>query len=221
MTDTAAPHRTAAASGRRHYSSELREQQAASTRDKVVRAALACFSATGYERTTLADIAAEAKVSVETVRSHGPKPTLIRAAIECLDPDYQGDVFLASPIGQHYAAQTSLGALLDVAVTVSTEVNRNSWGIWAALGAAAATDPDLEQAFVARLAVSRGEIAEIVDLVIERGWARADRDREELVLRAWITCAPETYERLVRRGGLTEPEYTAWLRRSLEDLVAP
>lgn len=218
-TKTAEP--TASTAGRRQYSSELREQQAASTRDKVVRAALARFSAAGYERTTLADIAAEAKVSVETVRAHGPKSALVRAAIECLDPDYHGDVFLASPIGQQYVAQTTLGDLLDFAVVVTTEVNGYSWGIWAALGAAAATDPELEKTFVDRLAVSRGEVAEIVDLVIDRGWARSDRSRDELVLRAWIVCAPETYERLVRRGGLDESEYTAWLRRTLEDLVTP
>ena len=211
----------AAETRHRPYSSELREQQAATTRDRVIRAALARFSASGYERTTLADIATEAQVSVETVRSHGPKSALIRAAMECISPEYRGETFLESPVGHQYVEQASLRDLLDFAVIVSTEVNRNSWGIWAALGAAAATDPELEQTFVDRLAVSRGEIAEIVDLVVDRGWSRADRTRDELVLRAWIACAPETYERLVRRGGLTESEYTEWLRRTLDDLVSP
>ena len=66
----------------RAYTSDLRTEQAARTRERVVRAAAHELTEHGYERTTLARVAARAGVSLETVKAHGPKRALLLAAFE-------------------------------------------------------------------------------------------------------------------------------------------
>src|SRR3954466_3490364 len=67
---------------KRSYNSSRRSLQAAQTRDEVMRAALARFSATGWAGTTLAAIAQEAGVSVETIyNGFGSKKGLLRGVM--------------------------------------------------------------------------------------------------------------------------------------------
>jgi AcrR family transcriptional regulator len=73
----------------RTYSSDRRRRQAAQTRADVLNAAVKLFSETGWAGTTLAAIAAEAGVAVETVYSgFGSKKNLLR---EALDVSIVGD----------------------------------------------------------------------------------------------------------------------------------
>jgi AcrR family transcriptional regulator len=64
---------------KRRYTSTRRDEQARETRLRIVRAARELFATNGYGRTTLAEIAQEAAVSVETVyAAFGNKATLLR-----------------------------------------------------------------------------------------------------------------------------------------------
>ena len=67
------PADTSASEGNRGYVSRLRAQQAADTRDRVVRAAADLFAERGYAGTTLPEIGRRAGVSTETVQDHGPR----------------------------------------------------------------------------------------------------------------------------------------------------
>src|SRR5690606_20066 len=62
------------------YVSPLREAQAAQTRQRVLDAAVATFRSSGYSGSSLARIAEDAGVSVETVKQLGPKSSLLLAA---------------------------------------------------------------------------------------------------------------------------------------------
>jgi AcrR family transcriptional regulator len=64
----------------RTYRSQRRQEQAASTRRAVLRAARDLFVTRGYPETTVADVARRAKVSVDTLyASVGRKPQLLLA----------------------------------------------------------------------------------------------------------------------------------------------
>lgn len=66
---------------RRAYDSSRRRAQAAETRSAIVRAARALFVEQGYGRTTIAEIAGAAGVSVETIyAAFGNKQTLLHRA---------------------------------------------------------------------------------------------------------------------------------------------
>ena len=95
---------TSAAEGSRGYVSRLRSQQAAETRDRVVRAAAELFAERGYAGTTLPEIGRRAGVSTETVQNHGPKVELLRAAIAVVS-------FGAGPGAA--VADTELGSAAD------------------------------------------------------------------------------------------------------------
>lgn len=67
----------------RRYASAVRDEQAALTRHRVVRAAVARFHADGYGATTVAAIARDASVSAQTVyNAFGTKAALLKAAYD-------------------------------------------------------------------------------------------------------------------------------------------
>ncbi|MBA2773953.1 MAG: TetR family transcriptional regulator, partial [Nocardioidaceae bacterium] len=67
----------------RAYRSVLRTEQAAATRRQVLRAARELFTRQGYADTTVAAVAARARVSVDTIyASVGRKPQLMLAVID-------------------------------------------------------------------------------------------------------------------------------------------
>jgi AcrR family transcriptional regulator len=64
---------------KRRYRSARRREQATETRARILRAAHDLFVSRGYGRTTIADVAREAGVAVETVyAAYRNKPTLLR-----------------------------------------------------------------------------------------------------------------------------------------------
>src|SRR6266699_5200558 len=64
---------------KRRYRSTRRDEQASETRLRIIRAAHDLFISEGYGRTTIAEIARVAGVSVETVyAAYRNKPTLLR-----------------------------------------------------------------------------------------------------------------------------------------------
>ena len=77
------PPKSITAKAARSYRSELRQQQAESTRLRILDAAAELFADAGYARTTLAKIAAAAGVSAETVQGQGPKAALLIAGPAC------------------------------------------------------------------------------------------------------------------------------------------
>jgi len=72
----------------RRYSSPLREQQAAETREAILRAAARLFAEHGFQATTIKAVATEAAVSSATVyATFGSKARLIVALLEQLELD--------------------------------------------------------------------------------------------------------------------------------------
>lgn len=70
-------------SARRRYDSSGRRERARQARDQIVGVAEELFLSRGYAATTVAAIAAQAQVSVETIyKGFGGKPGLVRAIIE-------------------------------------------------------------------------------------------------------------------------------------------
>jgi AcrR family transcriptional regulator len=68
---------------RRRYDSSGRRERARQTRDLIIDVAERSFLADGYAATTVAAIAAAARVSVETIyKGFGGKPGLVRAIVE-------------------------------------------------------------------------------------------------------------------------------------------
>jgi AcrR family transcriptional regulator len=75
--------KSSAVNTRRRYDSSGRREQARQTRELIVGTAEDLFLSRGYAATTVAAIAAQARVSVETIyKSFGGKPGLVRAIVD-------------------------------------------------------------------------------------------------------------------------------------------
>src|SRR5579864_4192518 len=75
--------KSASVKARRPYNSTRRQEQARQTRDAILQVARIRFLADGFAPTTIAAIAADAGVSVDTVyKAFGGKPGLVRSICE-------------------------------------------------------------------------------------------------------------------------------------------
>jgi AcrR family transcriptional regulator len=204
----------------RGYVSQLRQQQAAATRERVVLAAAELFAERGYAGTTLPEIGRRAGVSTETVQSHGPKVELLRAAVDAVS-------FGAGPGAA--VADTELGRLLADAADpaeaarrsaeVLATVNERSHGVWMAFSEASRNDEGLTQ----QLRRLTEEIAAQTEVVLEqwraRGWLRTDRPIAELVRRAGAIGSVELWDRLVRVEGRSPRAYRELIAGLLLDAL--
>jgi AcrR family transcriptional regulator len=128
----------------RRYHSPRRAEQAALTRHAVLAAARDLFVSNGYAATTVAEIAREARVAVDTVYATvGRKPALLREVLESAISGSDGAV---SPEQRDYVARTQAATSardkITTYVTGLVEIQSRLAPVFLALRDAAGADPD-------------------------------------------------------------------------------
>lgn len=198
----------------RAYSSPLREEQAAETRLRVVRAAAKLFASAGYAGTSLADLAGEAGVSLGTMKASGPKRELLLAAFELSFAGAEGVDTLAShePIVEITADEDNEQYVLGITRFVSASNSRSS-RLWAALVSAAASDATLNDALEGLRGRRREDLLVLVDELQRRGIAPLAEDREKLADALSFILSPEGYNQLVFEAKWDHRDYEEWLNR--------
>ncbi|WP_157900649.1 TetR/AcrR family transcriptional regulator [Mycobacterium rhizamassiliense] len=178
------------------------------------------FAADGYERTTLAKIAAAAGVSAETVQGQGTKARLLIAAIEYAGVGVAGEENLLNlDVGRTMIALDDLDEALDFIVTFVTDVHERTARLAPALLSGAGSDPKLDRYLTEFIAGINGQVRRVLDVHRDRGWLRDDVPFDELVETAGVLCSAETYLRMTHRGGWSADAYRAWCRRMLAESV--
>lgn len=203
----------------RPYSSPLRDEATARTRERIVAAAGRLFAAQGYVATTMAAIAREAGVSVQSVHLAGPKSTLLMASFE---------VALAGDEGTHpLHERPALAAIMTLPpdealpayVHFLAEANARTAGISRALYVAAETDETIA-ALVADLDERRHhDIRAGILWCIDRGMLQGDIDVDQRTDVLTHLVSPETYRFFVRERGWSDDLYREWLLGAIERLV--
>src|ERR1700712_1623954 len=130
--------------GKRPYNSPRRVQQAALTRQAVLGAARELFVENGYTATTVAEIAARARVSVDTVYSTvGRKPALLRELVETAisGTDQAVPAQQRDYVARMRAAATARDAIVIYAQAI-TAIQQRMAPVFLALRDAATGDPD-------------------------------------------------------------------------------
>lgn len=201
---------------RRKYDAPRRREQAARTREAVHRAAFDLFSARGYSRTTLADVARTAGVSVETVQKYGPKAQLLDGArrmgvLGSLDLES----ILDAPVMAAVFAAEDLRAAVEALVEFYVASNQETAGFWRAWKSAASVDTVVGELWDREIRSGRSAFRTGIAAVRERGWFRADVRDDELAATLWLLVSAETYTRMTADAGLDDATYRGWLRRSL------
>jgi AcrR family transcriptional regulator len=201
------------ARAKRRYQAPRRAEQAAGTRRAILAAARERFVARGYVATTVAEIAEQAQVSVDTVYATvGRKPVLLRELVEtaisgtdnavpALERDYVAAV---------RAAPTARDMLAIYAAAI-TGIHERLAPIFLALRDAASQDPACRALWTEisqrRAANMRGFAADLR----ATGELRDDLTDAEVADVVWSMNAVEYWVLLVRERGWTPDRFRRWL----------
>lgn len=197
-------------SSTRSYSSQRRRRQAEQTRADVLNAAVKLFSGTGWAGTTLAAIAAEAGVAVETVYSgFGSKKNLLRQAV---DVSIVGDA-LPVPLAERpeylRLGEGSPAERARAGAQIQRLAMERSARLWQTAREAAAADPEI--ASWCR-DMEQGRRAQVIDGLQLMLGERIDARQVDLI---WALLGPEVYLKLVDERGWTARIYENWIARAV------
>ena len=195
----------------RRYDSSGRQEQARRNREAILDAAQRHFLAAGYEATTIAAVAREAGVSVETIyKAFGGKPGLVRGiyeqALQGRDPvpAFQRSDEMRARESDPKTIMRKWGAL-------TAEVAAEAAPIRLLMRAAAGTDPDvaalLEESNRHRLKRMRHHAR----FLSERGYLRQGVTLAEATDILWTCSSVELYELLVLQRDWSSARFARFL----------
>ncbi len=206
---------------RRRYDSSGRRERARQTRDQIVDAARELFLADGYAATTVAAIAAAARVSVETIyKGFGGKPGLVRAIAE-RGLAGQGPVPAEQRSDHIRDTEPDPRRILAAWGTFTAEIAPRVAPVLMLARDAAASDPEvaltLEQISAARL----DRMALNARGLFEAGHLRPEITPGEAADIMWTYSSPELYELLVLRRGWSADRYGRFVGQALIAALLP
>ena len=208
----------------RAYDNARRAAAARRTQERVVETAQRLLLERGYAGLAMADVAAEAGVSVPLLyKVFGPKPQLVKRIYDVL---LAGDVD-PEPVAERPALQALAadpdprGKLARYAALGRAMAERAGPLVSALLAAARAGEPEL-RAFAAtidreRLAGASALAAHLAECGALSPDLALDRARDLI----WLHTAPDTYRLLVLERGWALDDYERWLATSLTAALLP
>jgi len=207
---------------RRTYDASGRRERSAATRQRIVDAARDLISRRGYRGTTIAAIAAEADVNVDTVYALvGRKPVLLREVIE---QALSGTDHAVTAEERDYVramrAEADPARKLAIYARAMREIQVRLAPIFLALRDASSTEPearDVWQQISERRAANMRALAR--DLR-EAGGLRADLSIDEAADVVWVTNSPEVYALLTVDRAWPPERYERWLADTWRRLLS-
>jgi len=208
---------------RRPYDSSRRQEQARQTRAAVLEAAHRRFLERGYAKTTVADIAADAGVSVETIyKAFGNKPGLVKAVFDVaiVGDDEPVPMFERELVSRTHAEPDPRRKLLGYGDHLA-EVTPRAYAIQLVVRDAAATDPTAAAVWDQLLAERLTGMTAFARHLHEGGYLRADVSLEEARDVLWAHNSVELWDLLVNRRGWTNERFGRWVGRQLVAALLP
>lgn len=206
---------------RRRYTSPLRRENAEATRLRIAEAARVVMLERGYAATTMAHVATQAGVAVQTIYAYCPggKPALAKTLYDVTlagdsqpIPQSQRPEVLAIIAEPNPAKKLTMFAAMAAAIgTRVGPVHR----LLRAAAASPAADPGVLALLASteqqRRAGSRGPVQDLASIGALRGGLTVERAADQV----YILTMPEIFDRLTEGCGWTPAEYESWLARTL------
>jgi AcrR family transcriptional regulator len=187
----------------------LRDERAQVTRRRIADAARRLFLRDGYAATTLAGIAAEAGVAVQTVYAvYGTKAGILRTLREAATNQPDADALYAEALADPSAARRL--ALFARSIRRRWESSGDVVAIHRDAGTA---DPGVRAGVVATLERRRDGIRALAATL--EGALRPGVDVARAAAIVDALTLPEVYAELIDVGGWTPDAYEAWLAGAL------
>jgi AcrR family transcriptional regulator len=194
----------------RTQNSPLRREQAAATRARIVEAAAAVFTASGYHRARIEDIAGEAGVAYPTVyKAFANKPNLLRAAVESAMTGGAQGVIERQAWWREQLEEPDPERQLRLIARNARRIYDRAGQLLEVVRAAAAGDEDIHVLWQS-----------INDDRLARGRTTAKRLATKAKLKAtipqtartlWALTGPELYVLQLHDGDLSSDGYERWL----------
>lgn len=205
----------------RRYDASRRQAQAERSRQAILDAAERQFLAIGYAATTVAGIADEADVSVDTVyKAFGGKAGLVRS-IHDRGLLGRGPVPAYQRSDDIRAHETDPRALMRKWGSLTAEVTSRVSPIMLLVRSAAAADTEmaalLEDSNAQRLKRMRHNARALA----ERGWLRADVSVARAADVMWTCSSPELFEVLVLQRGWSLRRFGGFVADLMSDALLP
>jgi AcrR family transcriptional regulator len=196
---------------KRRYDSSGRQAQARRNREAILDAAQRQFLEGGYATTTIAAVAAEAGVSVETIyKAFGGKPGLVRAIYDRglvgrqAVPAYQR-------ADEMREGETDPRTIMRNWGRIASEVHSMVSPIERLVRAAAASDPDMAALLQAHNDLREARARHHARFLRERGYLRQGVTLGQATDILWTCTSDELYDLLVVQRGWSLPRFARFL----------
>lgn len=192
------------------------EAERRATQRRVLAAAQRLFVEKGYRATTMADIATEAGVAMQSVYKAGKsKPDLLQRVVEVVVAGDDEQVMMTDrPSFAAIAEEPDAARQVEMIAALIASTQERSAPVQAALREAAAVDDDVARNLDAELRRRHETIGTVVGMIAED---RLRHTREESVDTVWAIGSSEVFLLLRTRRGWDADHYRRWLSRTLAD----
>jgi AcrR family transcriptional regulator len=197
----------------RRYDSTRRRAQAAATRQEILDAAQRMFEERGYAATTIAAVAAEAKVAEKTVYvAFETKSGLLRALWNLRLRGDEADVRVGErPWYREVLEEPDAERQLRLTAFNSRLVKLRAAGLLEVIRTAAPSDPDIAALWSRIQTEFHANQLAIVETLAEKKALRPGLTVERGADILWTLNHPEVWHLLVRERGWSPEEYEQWL----------
>ncbi|TFD52456.1 TetR/AcrR family transcriptional regulator [Cryobacterium sp. Hh11] len=193
-----------------------RAAQAASTRAEIVMAAGRLMLERGYVGTSVAAIAAEAGVVVQTIyNSVGSKAELLAAVLDRVAAEPGAPALLSGATRERIAEARTATEVIRILARSSALVNERTSGILRIVSEAAVVDPDVGEFEQKRDAARLHGFGEVAAALREKRGLRGGISDHEAAATMWALAHPHTFRTLVLSLGWSTEAYLNWLEKSL------
>jgi AcrR family transcriptional regulator len=204
---------------KRAYSSSVRREQAAQTRNRILEAAGELFAASGYARTTIAAIAQRADVAADTVyATFGSKARILTALIDVRLAPAAGvanvmDRPQAHAVRDEVDQRRQIAAFARDMAAVSARVRP----VYEILRTASAVEPEMAAIHAEMDSYRLRNMRQVVSWIASRGPLRVDVDRAGEIV--WAVVSPDVARLLCDIQGWSQDQYAEWLEDTLVRLL--
>jgi AcrR family transcriptional regulator len=208
---------------RRRYDSARRKEEARRTRRAILAAARDSFLELGYARTTIASVAREAEVSVETVyKAFGNKPRLAKAVFDVaiVGDDEPIPMLQREMVARIEAEPDPRRKFLMYGEHLSTAGPRAA-ALQLVLRSAAATDPDVAELWDSMLEERLFGMSAFARYLFDGGFLRDDISFERARDVLWTYNSVEMYDLLVLKRGWKPETYGRWIAEAMIAALLP
>lgn len=193
----------------------LRARHAEVTRRTVLDTARRLFAERGYAGTTIAQLAEEAGVAIQTIyTSVGSKPAVAEALVDAIDEEAG-----VPALGKRMGEATSGTEVLALAVRLTRQLQERGGDVIAMLHAGAAVEPDLANTLAEGLRRHRMGAERVGGKLSALGALRVGCPPERAADAVDLLTSHQTYMKLTRECGWSFDACEEWIGATLTTLL--